>query len=112
MIPFPIFLGRNITEGQISRVKPPPEAFTEANYGESGSELLTAQLASKRAIILLGIDWHSSANRALLWGLGAAEARFWVQPRRVICPGGVEVVRRMASRKTFEGSHGQDKIQT
>ena len=102
MIPFPIFLGRNITEGQISRVKPPPEAFTEANYGESGSELLTAQLASKRAIILLGIDWHSSANRALLWGLGAAEARFWVQPRRVICPGGVEVVRRMASRKPRE----------
>ena len=49
MIPFPIFLGRNITEGQISRVKPPPEAFTEANYGESGSELLTADVRTNQA---------------------------------------------------------------
>ena len=52
--------------------------------------------------MLLRMDWHSSANRALLWGLEAAEARFWVQPRRVICLGGVEVVRRMASRKPRE----------
>ena len=49
MIPFPIFLGSNITEGQISRVKPPPEAFTEANYGESGSELLTADVRTNQA---------------------------------------------------------------
>jgi len=52
--------------------------------------------------MLLRMDWHSSANRALLWRLEAAEARFWVQPRRVICLGGVEVVRRMASRKPRE----------
>jgi hypothetical protein len=52
--------------------------------------------------MLLRMDWHSSANRALLWGLEAAEARFWVQPRRVICLGGVEVVRRTASRKPRE----------
>jgi hypothetical protein len=51
---------------------------------------------------LLGIDWQCSAKRALLWGLGAAEARFWVLPRRVICLGGAEVVRRMASRKPHE----------
>ena len=52
--------------------------------------------------MLLRMDWHSSANRALLWALEAAEARFWVQPRRVICLRGVEVVRRMASRKPRE----------
>ena len=34
--------------------------------------------------------------------LGAAEARVWVLPRRVICLGGAEVVRRMASRKPHE----------
>jgi hypothetical protein len=64
--------------------------------------IFTGQLASKRAIILLGMDWHSATNRALLWGLEAAEARFWVLPRRVICLGGVEVVRRMASHKPCE----------
>jgi Protein of unknown function (DUF3489) len=48
------------------------------------------------------MDWHPSANRALLLGLEAAEARFWVRPRRVTCLGGVEVVRRMASRKPYE----------
>jgi hypothetical protein len=58
-------------------------------------------LASKRAIILLGMDWHSLANRALLLRLEAAEARFWVRPRRVTCLGGIEVVRRMASRKNL-----------
>jgi hypothetical protein len=56
----------------------------------------------KRAIMLLGIDWQCSAKRALLWGLGAADASFWVLPRRVICLGGAEVVRRMASRKPHE----------
>jgi len=35
----------------------------------------------------------------LLWGLEAAETRFWAEPRRVIYLGGAEVVRRMASRK-------------
>ena len=53
-------------------------------------------------MILLGMDWHSSANGALLCGLGAAEARFWAEPRRVTCLGGAEVVRRMASLKPFE----------
>ena len=47
--------------------------------------ILTGQLVRKRAIILLGMDRHFSANRALLWRLGAAEARFWVQPCRVAC---------------------------
>jgi 2-polyprenyl-6-methoxyphenol hydroxylase-like FAD-dependent oxidoreductase len=41
---------------------------------------LSGKLASKRAIILLGIDWHSSANRALLWGLGAARRAFESSP--------------------------------
>jgi hypothetical protein len=36
-------------------------------------------------------------------GLEAAEARFWIQPHRVIRPSRVEVVRRMASRKPYEG---------
>jgi hypothetical protein len=35
-------------------------------------------------------------------GLEAADARIWVLPRRVICLGGAEVVRRMASRKRHE----------
>jgi hypothetical protein len=52
--------------------------------------------------MLLRMDWHSSLNRALLWRLEAAEARLRVQPRRLFCLGGVEVVRRMTSRKPRE----------
>jgi hypothetical protein len=63
----------------------------------SWTSLATARQA-KRAIILLRMDWHSAGNRALLRGPGAAETRFWLQPRRAIYLGGVEVVRRMASR--------------
>ena len=78
------------------------EVPTAEEIAEEEQRRESPQPQSKRAIILLRMDWHSSANRALLCGLGAAEARFWVQPRRVICLGGVEVVRRMASRKPRE----------
>jgi Protein of unknown function (DUF3489) len=69
---------------------------------------------SKRAIILLRMDWHCSAKRALLGGLEAAEARFWIQPHRVTCLGGVEVVRRIASRKPHEGpmTRAKSKLKT
>jgi hypothetical protein len=62
------------------------------------------------------MDWHSAANRALLCGLGAAEVRFWAEPRRVLCLGGAKVVRRMASRKPREDSmttaHSKPKTPT
>ena len=41
----------------------------------------------------------------------AAKGRFRVLHCRVICLGGVEVVRRMASRQTSERSHDQAQIQ-
>ena len=53
-------------------------------------------------MILLRLDWRSPANRALLLGLGAAEARFWAKPHRVICLIGAGVVPRMPSRKPRE----------
>ena len=55
--------------------------------GRIGIDASWAWVISKRAIILLRMDWHSAANRALLFGLEAAEARFWAEPRRVILPG-------------------------
>ncbi len=54
---------------------------------------------STRATRLLRIDWLSGLIGALLWRLGAAKARFRVLPCRVICLGGAEVVRRMASHE-------------
>ena len=50
-------------------------AVMSRTIGEMASKSeFQRQAASKRAIILLGMDWHSSANRALLWGLEAAQA--------------------------------------
>jgi hypothetical protein len=66
----------------------------------------------QRAIILLEMDWHCTANRALLLELGAVEACFWAVPCRLVYPSGAEVVRRMASRKSQEAPDDPDKIQT
>jgi hypothetical protein len=39
--------------------------------------------------------------------------RLWAEPRRIVCPGGAEVVRRIASRKPQERlPYDRDKIQT
>jgi hypothetical protein len=52
-----------------------------------------------RATILLRIDWLPWWIGALLWRVGAAKAASGSCPAGLICPGGAEVVLRMASRK-------------
>jgi hypothetical protein len=71
---------------------------------------MQAMNAIKRAIILLRFDWLTGLIGALLWCFEVANARFSVLPRRVICSGGAEVVRRMASHN-FRGFHDEIQIE-
>jgi hypothetical protein len=56
-------------------VRPTPAA-TERNGSDRPPHRPLLGFTPERAISLLGMDWHSSKSRALLQGLGAAEARF------------------------------------
>ena len=77
----------------------PKAAVRSTSRSTSKSRTRIRQDFGPSSDYLLRIDWLSSLIGALLWRLGAAEARFGVLPCRVICPGGAEVVRRMASHE-------------